>query len=386
MALEVYEFYNRFTSYKNYYEVGRSAAAGYHWITLTGTLSKPADQLTLKIPYEVLTYSNTYGVVVNQSISHPGSGNNGKISSSIINGKFSSGEGRFDSSTGNQGWNSYTATVILNGKFNAGVNYVHIGLLAGTTINYGVLDISDTGCTLTVSKDRTYTITYNANNGTNAPSVGYKTYSKPYTITSDKPTRKGYVFVNWNTKQDGSGTTYLPGNSYTSDANVTLYAQWKENTLTFKMNVNGGKKASDAPTSMSIVNGFALDNGTHQVITYTNRNNTIYLRQYNNKSQIKLTYPGHIITKGKEFCSTTDGSGTLYDQSKGYSLADFIGENGLDNGSKEITLYVNWKTGGIVHYSDGSQWIPCQVYYSDGTQWVHVMPYYSDGNEWTQCT
>lgn len=281
-------------------------------------------------------------------------------------------------------FSSKKATITLTQTFTAGTTY---DLWIGTTNNnYNtciILYNSAFACSSTIA---TYTITYNANNGTNAPSVGYKTYSKAYTITSDKPTRKGYIFVNWNTKQDGSGTTYLPGNSYTKDANVTLYAQWKENILTIKMNVNGGQKASDAPASMSIVNGFALDGGTHQVITYTNRNNTIYLRQYNNKSQIKLTYPGHIITKGKEFCSAPDGNGTLYDQSKGYSLADFIGANGLDSESKEIILYVNWKTGGIVHYSDGTQWIPCQVYYSDGTQWIHVIPYYSDGSEWIQCT
>ena len=40
--------------------------------------------------------------------------------------------------------------------------------------------------------------------------------------------RSGYEFVSWNTKSDGSGTTYNPGDSITLNGKpVTLYAQWK---------------------------------------------------------------------------------------------------------------------------------------------------------------
>lgn len=34
------------------------------------------------------------------------------------------------------------------------------------------------------------------------------------------------VFIEWNTEPDGSGTTYLPGEELTAQADVTLYAQW----------------------------------------------------------------------------------------------------------------------------------------------------------------
>ena len=39
----------------------------------------------------------------------------------------------------------------------------------------------------------------------------------------------GYLFVDWNTKADGSGTTYNPGDniSYPEHGNVRLYAQWE---------------------------------------------------------------------------------------------------------------------------------------------------------------
>ena len=41
-----------------------------------------------------------------------------------------------------------------------------------------------------------------------------------------------YTFKNWNTAQNGSGTTYAPGASYTANADVTLYAQWNSSTST----------------------------------------------------------------------------------------------------------------------------------------------------------
>ena len=37
------------------------------------------------------------------------------------------------------------------------------------------------------------------------------------------------LFVNWNTKGDGTGKSYAPGATYSTDANLTLYAIWKTN-------------------------------------------------------------------------------------------------------------------------------------------------------------
>jgi len=53
------------------------------------------------------------------------------------------------------------------------------------------------------------------------------------------PTRQCYTFVVWNTAANGSGTSYAPGANYTTNASVTLYAQWKVNTYTVKYDANG---------------------------------------------------------------------------------------------------------------------------------------------------
>lgn len=46
------------------------------------------------------------------------------------------------------------------------------------------------------------------------------------TLPTDKPTLDGYVFLGWNTKPDGSGEEYSPGQSITLTEALTLYAQW----------------------------------------------------------------------------------------------------------------------------------------------------------------
>ena len=86
----------------------------------------------------------------------------------------------------------------------------------------------------------TYTVSYNANGGSGVPSSQTKTYGKTLTLSSTKPTRTGYAFVSWNTKADGTGTTYAAGASYTANAAVTLYAIWNINTYTVTYNANGG--------------------------------------------------------------------------------------------------------------------------------------------------
>lgn len=48
----------------------------------------------------------------------------------------------------------------------------------------------------------------------------------PATLSTDKPTLDGYVFLGWNTKPDGSGEEYSPGQSITLREALTLYARW----------------------------------------------------------------------------------------------------------------------------------------------------------------
>ena len=78
-----------------------------------------------------------------------------------------------------------------------------------------------------VWKANTYTVTYNANGGTGAPSAQTKTYGKALTLSSTKPTRSKYNFLGWGTSASATTATYSAGGSYTTNASVTLYAVWE---------------------------------------------------------------------------------------------------------------------------------------------------------------
>ena len=71
----------------------------------------------------------------------------------------------------------------------------------------------------------TYSVYFNANGGEGAPPAQTKTYGEALTLSSVVPTRSQYVFDGWSTTQGGQ-VEYQPGDSYTTDAAVTLYAVW----------------------------------------------------------------------------------------------------------------------------------------------------------------
>ena len=100
----------------------------------------------------------------------------------------------------------------------------------------------------------TYIISYDVNGGTGTIASQTKIEGEDLTLTTSKPTRTGYTFQNWNTEADGSGTTYEPGDSYTTDEALTLYAQWTANqyAITYKDQSNvafSGVHESDHPTT-----------------------------------------------------------------------------------------------------------------------------------------
>ena len=93
-----------------------------------------------------------------------------------------------------------------------------------------------------------YTLTYDANAGTGAPSVLTGQHlGNSVTLSSTQPNRTGYNFVGWNTAADGTGNTFLGGATYVMPAaNATLYALWVASDNDVVYNANGG---SGAPAS-----------------------------------------------------------------------------------------------------------------------------------------
>jgi uncharacterized repeat protein (TIGR02543 family) len=95
-----------------------------------------------------------------------------------------------------------------------------------------------------------FTVSYNANGGSGAPSAQDKCYDITLTLSSTVPTRDGYTFAGWNTQADGNGTPYAAGATYSANAAVTLYAQWTPVTYTATFaDGSGGTGWTIDPTS-----------------------------------------------------------------------------------------------------------------------------------------
>ncbi len=110
-------------------------------------------------------------------------------------------------------------------------------------------DIANKSCSTTlyaIWKKITYTLSYNANGGSGAPSA--QSGNTSYTVSSTKPTRSGYNFLGWSTSSTATSASYAPGSTISISKNTTLYAVWSKNTYTLSYDANGG---SGAPSAQS---------------------------------------------------------------------------------------------------------------------------------------
>lgn len=112
-------------------------------------------------------------------------------------------------------------------------------------------------CGYTKSSVKTYTVNYNANGGSRAPSSQTKIHDLTLILSNDIPYRSNYEFVGWATNSTASVASYYAGGEYTDNASVTLYAVWKYSpeTYTVTFDANGG---SGAPNSQIKTYGLTL--------------------------------------------------------------------------------------------------------------------------------
>ena len=155
----------------------------------------------------------------------------------------------------------YGTTTLLNSSPPTRVGYTCLGWATSKTATAATHQL---GTSFTVTGNitlyavwlpNTYTISYNANGGSGAPSSQSKTHGTALTLSATKPTRSGYTFLGWSTSSGATTATYSASGSFTADANTTLYAVWSANTYTISYNANGG---SGAPSSQSKTHGTTL--------------------------------------------------------------------------------------------------------------------------------
>lgn len=145
-------------------------------------------------------------------------------------------------------------------------------------------DYATTTVTVPAVARPTYTVSYNANGGSGAPSNQTKQHDITLTLSSTKPTRDGYEFAGWGTSATDTGVKYAAGGQYTGNASITLYAIWTNVAkLTINYNANGG---SGAPVSQThLINTTSKISGAKPT-----RNNYVFLGWSTSSSATKATY------------------------------------------------------------------------------------------------
>lgn len=75
-------------------------------------------------------------------------------------------------------------------------------------------------------------------------------------------TKLHYRFVTWNTASNGSGKNYAPGDLYTENAPISLYAQWEYNATKIIYYKNNGKDTSPESQEIDVGQSGELADGT----------------------------------------------------------------------------------------------------------------------------
>ena len=175
-----------------------------------------------------------------------------------------------------------------------------------------------------------YTITLDNKSATTAGTTAiYEKYNTGIYLDSDlktamttstnaitKPSKTGYTFKGYYTKENGQGDQIINENGYITEnitnttytANATVYAYYTINTYTITYNLNGGTVSTANPTSYNIMSSFTLNNPSRVGYTFngwTGSNDASSGLNYTSSSPYTAKQRDHIL--GNDF-SLAEGS------------------------------------------------------------------------------
>lgn len=203
------------------------------------------------------------------------------------------------------------------------------------TKGYGV------GIAYNETTNKTYTIKFNGNGNTGGSTASMSmTYGVSKSLTANGFTKTGNAFKNWNTKSNGSGTSYSNKQSVknltsTNGGTVNLYAQWSPYTLKVSYHANGGSiNSSSYYLNSSLV--YKSSDKTKLIDTwYYNKARTNGLW---NASSFGLYRTGYTFLDW----GTTSAGGTHFDQNDETVKPTDL-KPSVKDGNQTMTLYAQWK-------------------------------------------
>jgi uncharacterized repeat protein (TIGR02543 family) len=165
-------------------------------------------------------------------------------------------------------------------------------------------------------------VTFFENDSPSDPVSTFQTLNSPANLTpfsslSPAFSNTGYVFEDWNTAENGGGTSYANGALYSFASDLTLYAQWTVNSGLVTFSSNGGT-GSISSLSGAVGSSVTLPGGS------------------------SLSYANNIFN---DWNTTASGSGTSYSSGASFVL------------SSAPTLYAQWTSNGTTPSPSGSNYV-----------------------------
>ncbi len=246
------------------------------------------------------------------------------------------------------------------------------GAPSSTSKDWGVnVSLSSTRCSKTNTTATGYKVTFNGNGGT----AGSASLSATNTIS--------YTHSSWNTASGGGGTSYSLGGTYSANANATLYAIYTSSTskgsITLpsasRANYNflGWSTSSTATTASYAAGSSYTPSSSHTLyavwqrqtvsVTYETDGGTLSnpTRTVNKGSNITLPTATECVKNGGTLLGwTTNVYGTTPDYDPGatyYITTDTI-------------FYAIWKMGDLIYIKVNGQWKLGRVGIKLGDAWV----------------
>ena len=255
-----------------------------------------------------------------------------------------------------------------------------------------------------IDDEFTRTVTFNANGGEGKMARQTMVTRTMTALDANKFTLEDYMFVGWNTKADGSGTSYKDKQEISITEDMTLYAQWTHEIATVTFYANDGtetKVTQVVPKKYATnlkENEFTLDNN-HFTGWNTKADGTG--TPYADKAEVTLTANLDLYAQwiAKVTFDANGGSGTMdplevatnsgitlpknefdapsdkmefgsWNTKKDGSGTSYDDEDSITAVTGDITLYAQWnnKTVTITYKGNGGSYVEEETTYTQYKQ------------------